>query len=299
VSGSIKFRVAGIRTGTMSGLRNDARSEQREEEEEGLVARMYKYGGAFSLIGLTFFYQIKEGERPILICLEGLNRDGESYRAGDVRANQPLADSVTPGELTVEVASKRPRDAVIALLKQLKFPTRPYLDPLADRPASWAGEFWTPEAELGFAERGRRAPGHSAVSEHGQRGRGSAASGFQGGERFGTPLQRAPWSPPRQPSVPPFVHAVPGGYQESAGAPGFPRGAEAGFQPMEGMGFQQPFQQPLRPVLIAPVIPPMHMGGGFAGLQQGRRERDRMNRCTCLENSSEGVKQGITEEPKT
>jgi hypothetical protein len=254
-----------------SASRSDAGSG-RMEEEGGIVSKMYKYGGAFSLIGLTFFYQKREGKRPILIRLTGLQKDGESYRAKNVRTEKNLADSVTPSELTIGASSRGPRDAVIVLLKNLRMPFRQYLDPLAKRPESRVGNFWTPESELNLTGDRRGPPASSAASVGtGRENRGGLSAGAVDGERLGTPQQGAQWSPFCQPSAPLFVHAVPSGFQQAAIAPEIPPAAGRGFQPVAGMDYQQAS----RPIRRAPAVPPMQqMAGGFAGSPQGQEGQD-------------------------
>jgi hypothetical protein len=129
--------------------------EQRVAEDNG-VAEMYKYGGAFSLIGLEFFYKPEEDAPEMKIRLEGLHRDGETYRARDVRADKPLEDSVHPRELTIGLATRRRRDPVIMLLRNLKMPTEPCLDPLLDGPSNGQGDFRTPEIQVRPHAEGRR-----------------------------------------------------------------------------------------------------------------------------------------------
>jgi hypothetical protein len=188
-----------------------------------------------------------------------------------VKTKRTLANSVSPGELTIGASSRGPRDAVIVLLKNLRMPFRQYLDPLAERLVSRVGDFRAPESELNLTGDRRRAPALPASVGTGRGGPGGLSAGAVGGERLGTPQQGAQWSPFRRPSAPPFVHAVPSGFQQAAGAPGFPPAVGRCFQPAAGMGYQQTF----RPIPRAPVIPPMQqMAGGFAGPLQGQKGQD-------------------------
>lgn len=93
---------------------------EQEIEDDKLVSELYKYGGAFSLVGLEFFYKQREDAPALRIRLEGLLRDGESYRAKDVRTERELEDGFQPQELTVGRGSRGRRDSVILLMRRLK-----------------------------------------------------------------------------------------------------------------------------------------------------------------------------------
>jgi hypothetical protein len=79
---------------------------QNNEPDQGTVERAYRLAEAISLIGLEFFVKESTDLEPKRILLERLNLDGKSYRAKDVRRDTRLERSVTPGELTVGLASR-------------------------------------------------------------------------------------------------------------------------------------------------------------------------------------------------
>jgi hypothetical protein len=139
---------------------------------------MYKYGGAFSLVGLEFFYRAREDAPELRIGLDGLQRDGESYRATNVRANKPLEDSFQPKELTVKRGSRERRDPVIQLMRRLKINPQQYLEPLlTERSATGLGEYLTPETQFGQQADERRACMSQPFGEQGR--------GYQMGELLG------------------------------------------------------------------------------------------------------------------
>jgi hypothetical protein len=228
-------------------------TEGRAETEGGqgapdqeIVAELYKYGGAFALIGLEFLYQANDELQPSRARLEGMLENGESYRAMNVRILRPLKDAVSPKELTVGLKSRGARDPVIKLMRQLKMPTEPFIDPLMERPPSGMGEYRTPEEELGTGREGYRGAAPSPFGERGRRPSGGMM-GRGYGERVATPLRRAPYSPLMQQSVPRF------------GAP-------------VGQGFQQGF----RPVPVRNFNPPVHAGGGYGCMQPPYKGEDEM-----------------------
>jgi hypothetical protein len=138
------------------------RGEEREEEREdgppdqGTAQELYKLAGAISLIGLEFFVEDEAVLGPRRIRLDKLNRDGTSYQISDVRTNARLDRSVTPGELTIGLASRRADEPVIALLRGAKIGHKPYLKPGEDRPRSVATEFLAPETGFEAAQGVRR-----------------------------------------------------------------------------------------------------------------------------------------------
>lgn len=48
-------------------------------DDENLVAEMYKYGGAFTLVGLQFDYKPRKNAPVMRVKLDGLLKDGETY----------------------------------------------------------------------------------------------------------------------------------------------------------------------------------------------------------------------------
>jgi hypothetical protein len=129
----------------VAGDRGGEEVEQRVEDER-MVAEMYKYGGAFSLVGLEFYYKPAADAPEIRVKLDGLFRNGETYRATDVRAGRPLEDGFHPRELRIGLRTRGQRDPVIKLLKQLKMPTEAYIDPLLDEPSNGLDDYQTPDS---------------------------------------------------------------------------------------------------------------------------------------------------------
>jgi hypothetical protein len=259
----------------MSKQRSDARSGGGGEKK-GVVADMYKYGGAFALIGLTFFHREKEGEGPILVRLTGLHGKGETYRATEFKTEKGLPNSVSPGELTIGIRSRTPRDAVILLLRKLKLPYEAYLDPLAERPGTGHGEYLTLETEMGLGTERRRPSAPPVFNERGPAGPRGIMPRALGRKRLGTPFQGAQWSQPRQPSGQQFLPAMGGGLQQ--GVAGFPQAAAGGFQAAVGSGFQPAmgarFQPVYRPVPAATGSQRMPRGRGFAEQQPFQENQD-------------------------
>jgi hypothetical protein len=209
---------------------------EQEIQDEKLVAELYKYGGAFSLVGLEFFYKQRKDAPALRIRLEGLLRDGESYRAKDVRTEKELEDSFQPRELTVGKGTRGRRDPVILLMRRLKMNPEAYLDHLAARPPSGLGEYLTPETQFGLRMEGQRG---SEPLQFGEQDRGGHAGNRQGPGGRG----RAFANPPRPASTP------------------SPQRFSPQFGPQQGHAFQPSF----RPVPAAIYSPRMHMGAGQAG----------------------------------
>jgi hypothetical protein len=218
-------------------------------DDDKIVAALYKYGGAFSLVGLEFYYRPKEDAPELRIRLDGPQRDGESYRATDVRANKALEDSFHPSELTMMKASRGRRDPVTLLMMRLRINPEEYIDPLGDRPSTRLGDYSTPEAQFGMHAKKRRPPNHQLF---GEQGRGFHAGGLQGlagrGRSF-TPMQRTMMTPPLQRN--PFQFGQPA-----------------------GQGYQQGF----RPVPVRAFSPRMQMGAGMGNqFQQPENDEDFMH----------------------
>jgi hypothetical protein len=185
----------------MSARREEEMEVDERAPERGTVAELYKLGGAFALVGLEFDYQARDEQQPSRIRLEGMMGNRETYKAVNMRTLKPLEDAVTPRELTVGLKSRGPRYPVIKLMRSVRMPAEPYLDPLAERPSSGRGEYRTPEDNLGI---GREAPRLQAPVPFGGRG---MHGGFQPrafGERMASPVQRAPFSPRMQANYPAF-----------------------------------------------------------------------------------------------
>jgi hypothetical protein len=177
---------------------------EQQIEDENLVAEMYKYGGAFSLVGLEFFYKAREDLPATRIRLDGLLKDGESYRAKDVRTDRPMEDAFHPRELTVGKGTRGGRDPVIKLMRSLKMNPEAYLDPLALQSNSGLGEFITPETRFAPRVDERRT---SAPLQHTEHERGAHA-GYQsdlgGRGRSMTPMQRPATAPAPRYMTPPY-----------------------------------------------------------------------------------------------
>jgi hypothetical protein len=221
----------------MSARGEEEMEVEQRGPEQGTVAALFKYAGAFALVGLEFDYQASDELQPSRIRPEGMMGNGETYRAVNVRTLRELKDAVSPHELTVDYKSRGPRDPVIKLMQQVKMPAERYVDPLIERPPSGLGEYQTPEEGRGSGRDGPRGTTPAPIEERGRRQQG-AMHGRGYGERMSTPAQRAPYSPHVQPGWPNF------------GAP-------------SGNTFQPRF----RPVLARPFSPPVHAGGGFGGMQ--------------------------------
>jgi hypothetical protein len=208
---------------------------EQEIEDDKLVTELYKYGGAFSLVSLEFFYKQREDAPALRIRLEGLLRDGESYRAKDVRTERELEDSFQPKELTVGRGTRGRKDPVILLMRRLKMNPEAYLDPLAARTPSGQGEYVTPEQQFGLRTEGRRG---SELLQFGDQDRG-----MQAGNRLGQGGRGRAFASPPRPATTPSQHRF-----------------SPQFGPQQGNAFQQGF----RPA-PAPYSPRMQMGAGQAG----------------------------------
>lgn len=161
----------------VAGDRGGEEVEQRVEDDR-MVAEMYKLGGAFSLVRLEFYYKPAADAPEIRIKLDGLLRDGETYRATDVRADRPLEDGFHQRELRIGLRTRGPRDPVIKLLKQLKMPTGAYIDPLLDEPSNGLDDFLTPESQVRPHAKGRAAPAPMQFGERIRGGYGGLQQGF-------------------------------------------------------------------------------------------------------------------------
>jgi hypothetical protein len=220
-------------------------ASQREGEEveqaaegDNTVADIYKYGGAFALIGLEFFYREGENAPEIRVRLNGLHGNGETYRATDVRTERRLENSVHPKELKTGRGTRGGRDPVILLMKQLNMPTEAYLDPHAERPSSGIGIFRTPEDQFRGPVEERRISGNHQQEEPGRGLLRDFMAGAAGRGRSGTPLQRAQMTPPPQRYNQPY-------------------------RPQYGQAYQPVF----RPAPFAAFN--QHMHGGAGGMGQG------------------------------
>jgi hypothetical protein len=204
--------------------------EQRVEDDR-MVAEMYKLGGAFSLVGLEFYYKPAADAPKISVKLDGLFRDGETYRATDVRAGRPLEDGFHPRELRIGLRTRGPRDPVIKLLKQLKMPTGAYIDPLLDKPSNGLDDFQTPESQMRPHAEGRAAQAPMQFKKRFSGGYGGMQQGFQGRGRSGETFQRAPMSPQRPRNFSPFRQPFPQPFQ-----PGFCPAPAGVYDPYMQMG---------------------------------------------------------------
>jgi hypothetical protein len=218
-------------------MEGNGRGEEVEQLgiEENTVAEIYKYGGAFLLVGLEFFYKTEDGSPEMRIQLDGLQRDGGTYRATDVRADKRLEDSFHLKELTVGLGTRGRRDPVIMLMKSLKMPVDAYLDPLLDGPSSGLGEFQTPESQVRPHAEMRRP---SAPFQTGEQFRGAQKGmqqGFRGQGRSPAPFQRAP------------------------SLPQMPR-----YNPHFGQPFAQQYQPAFRPAPMGGYYPYMHVEARMA-----------------------------------
>jgi hypothetical protein len=197
----------------VEGQRGGKEVEQEIEDEE-IVAALYKYGGAFSLVGLWFYHKARKDAPEIKVKLDGLLRDGEQYRATDVRTGRPLEDGFQPRELRVKKGSRGKRDPVILLMRRLRMNLTAYLDPLlAERPASRMGEYSTSEPQFGQHADERR----TCMPQHiGEQGREFQMGGIgEGGRgRSNTPLQRNLMTPSPQRNPFQFGQPVGQGYQQ-------------------------------------------------------------------------------------
>jgi hypothetical protein len=193
----------------------EGRGEEVEQRvrDDNTVSKMYKYGGAFALIGLEFDYRPRKDAPAIRVRLNGLHGNGETYRATDVRAGKPLEDNIHPKELTIARMSKGARDPVIILLKKLKMPTEPYLDPLAERPRSGLGDYFTPETQLGLHAEERRMSVSRPFAEPAYEQQGRGLMGAMGRRGGGTPLLRAHMTPSPQRPIPQFGQQIGPDYQ--------------------------------------------------------------------------------------
>jgi hypothetical protein len=175
----------------VAGNRGGEEVEQRVEDER-MVAKMYKYGGAFSLVGLEFFYRPTEGAPEIRVRLDGLLRDGETYRATDKRANRPLEDSFQPKELRVGLRTRGQRDPVIKLLRQLKMPTEPYINPLLNEASEGLKEFQTPGSQGREHAKRRGAATPMPLGERLRGAYGACSRDFRGEEETGDNSKERP-----------------------------------------------------------------------------------------------------------
>jgi hypothetical protein len=219
----------------------DRRGEKVEQRvhDNNTVAEMYKYGGAFALIGLEFFYQRKEGGPPIEIRLDGLHRDGETYRAADVETEKPMEDSFHPRELTVGKGTRGRRDPVILLMRQLKMNNfEQYLDPLVEEQPVRQADFHTPESQFGLHAEERRVSENPQNEGQARGMRGGFLPATIGRGRSGTPIPRAQMTPPQRRVATPFRPQFEQAYQ-----PMFRHASPANYHPHmhERMGAADPF----------------------------------------------------------
>jgi hypothetical protein len=77
------------------------------DPEAGAIERMYKVGGAKSLVGLEFFFRQPHETRTRRVELNKLNADGNTYKGTDVHAKVGLVCDISPGDLTVGLNSRR------------------------------------------------------------------------------------------------------------------------------------------------------------------------------------------------
>lgn len=253
----------------VAGNRGGEEVEQRVEDER-MVAEMYKYGGAFSLVGLEFFYRPTEGAPEIRVRLDSLLRDGETYRATDVRANTPLEDGFQPKELRIGLGTRERRDPVIKLLRQLKMPTEPYIDPLLNEASEGLEEFQTPGSQgRAHAER-REAATPMQLGERLRGAYGNVQQGFQGRGRNGGQFQGAPMSPQRPRHFSPFRQPFPQQYPQQFEQQ-YPRQYQPGFRPPHVAGFDPYMQMGAR---MESPYPPQEMEDERARFQMGGTRGD-------------------------
>jgi hypothetical protein len=65
------------------------------DPEAGAFQRMYKVGGARSLVGLKFFFRRPHETRTRRVKLNKLNADGNTYKGTDVHAKVGLVCHLT------------------------------------------------------------------------------------------------------------------------------------------------------------------------------------------------------------
>jgi hypothetical protein len=239
------------------------------EAEGGEVERMYKIGGAKSLIGLEFQYRRPQEARARRVKLSKLNEDGDTYKGLDVRAQVGLVDDISPKDLTIGLASRRRGEDIVKLMQACDINPRKFIDPLLDRVEERELGYQTPQSDFErFQGSGRqvarssppyeterRYPVHRGnyYSEYGggigMHGRGGAPSPrpFLGGQGYGMGLDRGGYGGLGGRATP-QMHFAPQ-VQHVGRMPGTPAPPEPPFH----FG-----QQPVRPVV---------QGMGFGGLQ--------------------------------
>jgi hypothetical protein len=184
-----------------------------------------------------------------------------------VRVGKPLEDSIHPKELTIARMSKGARDPVIILLKKLKMPTEPYLDPLAERPRSGLGDYFTPETQLGLHAEERRLSVSRPFAESAYEQQGRGLMGAMGRRGGGTPLLRAHMTPSPQRPIPQFGQQLGPGYQ-----PAFRPAPAAAYNAHMHGGARAPFSFNQRDEKEEGMQIPMteQRGDRFGGYEMGR-----------------------------
>lgn len=174
-----------------------------EDPEGGAVARMYKIGGARSLVGLGFYYRPPQETRVRRVKLNKLNEDGNSYKGEDVQAKVGLIADITPGELTVGLRTRRRSEDIVRLMRACDVNPRPFIDPLLEDVEEGEGGYRTPKSDFeryqGGGRFGRRsAPPYELEGRYpahrGGYGEIMGGVGVQarGGAQTPRPLQRGP-----------------------------------------------------------------------------------------------------------
>jgi hypothetical protein len=193
----------------------ELRGPAGEDPEGGAVVRMYKVGGARSLVGLEFYYRPPQETRARRVKLNKLNEDGNSYKGTDVQTKVGLVADISPGELTVGLGTRRRGEDIVKLMRACDVNPKPFVDPLLEGVEEGEGGYQTPQSDFdrfqGGGRLGRRSappyeleeryPAHRGGYEEfiggaGAQMRGGAPSPRppQGGPGFGGGLDRGAFS---------------------------------------------------------------------------------------------------------
>lgn len=116
--------------------------------EGGEVERMYKVGGAKSLLGLEFFYRKPQEARARRVKLNQLNEDANTYKVMDVHEQVGLVEDVSPGDLTVGIASRRKGEDVVKLMQACDINPRKFIDPLLEGIGEREQGYQTPQSDF-------------------------------------------------------------------------------------------------------------------------------------------------------
>jgi hypothetical protein len=119
-----------------------------DSAEGGEVERMYKVGGAKSLIGLEFFYKRPQENRARRVKLNQLNEDANTYKGTDVHAQVGLIEDISPGDLTIGLASRRRGEDVVKLMQACDINPSRFIDPLLDRAEEREMGYQTPQSDF-------------------------------------------------------------------------------------------------------------------------------------------------------